>query len=263
MTTSARCALFAVLLGLLSVAECFGTHVVGGEISYQPDSTSNNPFAYLFTLKLYRDVAGIDQPEASLYFGVGAAMQTVPVGSRSKLGVLVEGDIEMLVYTFKYIYPGPGTYTVSFTEENRNAEIVNMIQSVNTPFHIESTFTLTAKGNSLPRLLNPPIFYAAVGQKVCINPAAYDAEGGSLSYRLAVPLAQSARPVMGYSSPDYVKPLGASTDGGEPNFTINAVTGDLCWDAPGARKRGGASSAIRVTLPNTRWRSLWMNGAVA
>ena len=240
MTTSTRLLLVA-LLGLLSVADCFGSHLVAGEISYRHDTASNNPFTYDFTLTLYRDTQGADQTNAILHFGVDGANSTVQVVTRDRVGTSVGNGLEVMAYTFKYTYPGPGIYLVRFTEENRNAGIVNMAQSVNTAFHIESQVTVSAalRGNSSPRLLNPPIFRAFVGQKVCINPAAYDAEGDSLSYRLGTPLAKSGVQVTSYQSPNLVAPRGTSESGGEPAFTLNALTGELCWDSPGARKRDG------------------------
>lgn len=241
MHTATRCALLAALLGLLSVANCFGTHIVAGEISYRPDAGSGNPYKYLFTLKLYGDAAGVAQSTATLSFGVDGAMQTVPASSQENYGGLIAGGIRATLFQFKYTYPGPGNYVVGFTEENRNAGVVNVFQSVNTAFHIESTLTISpgAGSNSSPQFLNPPIFHAFAGQKVCMNPAAYDAEGDSLSYRLVIPLAKRGSAVNGYISPDMVAPRGTAESGGESTFALNEFTGDLCWDAPGLRKRDG------------------------
>lgn len=240
MTTSAR-PLLVALLGLLSLAECLGSHLVAGEISYRHDADSNHPFTYDFTLTLYRDAQGVDQPLATLNFGADGANSTVQVLTRDRAGTPIGNNIEVLVYTFKYTYPGPGTYTVSFTEENRNAGIVNMFQSVSTAFHIESLLSVSAtlRGNGSPQLLNRPILHAFVGQKVCINPAAYDAEGDSLSYRLVAPLGGTGSQVTAYLSPHSIAPQGTSTSGGAPTFTLNALTGELCWDSPGARRRNG------------------------
>lgn len=241
MHTATRCALLAALLGLLSVAQCFGTHITAGEISYRPDPGAGNAYTYAFTLKLYRDAAAVDQPAATLSFGVDGAVQTVPVGFRDESGVLTARNIQAVVYEFKYTYPGPGTYIVSFTEENRNANVVNMLQSVNTAFHIETTFAISPAlgSNSSPQFLNPPVFHASVGQKVCMNPAAYDAEGDSLSYRLVLPLAKRGSAVNGYVSPHLVTPRGTAESGGESTFALNEFTGELCWDAPGPRKGDG------------------------
>ncbi len=239
MTISTR-PLLVALLGLLSVVECLGSHLVAGEISYRQDAGSTNPFTYDFTLTLYL-AQGVDKPDATLNIGVDGGNNPLQVVNRDRVGTPIGNGLQAVSYTFKYTYPGPGTYIVSFTEENRSPSIVNMFQSANTAFHIESRVTVSAalRGNGSPRLLNPPIFRAFAGQKVCINPAAYDAEGDSLSYRLVTPLAKSGSAVSAYMSPNQVTPRGTSESGGEPTFTLNALTGELCWDSPGGRKRDG------------------------
>jgi hypothetical protein len=219
------------------------THIRAGQITAERDPGSTNPYAYIFTLTLYRDTQGVDQPNATLDFGVDGATQTVPVGYRNRPnGTQLGNNIEELRYTFRYTYPGPNTYTVRFTEENRNAGVVNMFQSVNTAFHIETEFIVspTAGLNNSVVLRNPPIDRATVGQKFCHNPAAFDPDGDSLSYRLVTPLSKKGTEVTGYQDPNRVVPLGTPESGsGAPTFTIDPVTGDICWDAPGPRKRDG------------------------
>jgi hypothetical protein len=214
---------------------------MGGEITFVREPNASNPYAYLFTLKIYRNAQGPDAPNATLDFGVDGSTQTVPVGQRTKTGQLIGNSIEELEYTFRFTYPAVGTYIVSFTENNRTAEVVNMLQSIETPFHIRTLLTVSpaAGANSGPQLLNPPIFRALAGRKVCISPAAYDPDGDSLSYRLAVPLGKTSAEVNGYQPPHQVTPLGVSENGGAPTFTINELTGEICWDAPGLRKRNG------------------------
>ncbi len=238
MTTATRF-LLAALLGLFVFSDCYGTHITGGEITFRPVPNAATPFSYQFTLKIYRDTQGVETPNATLDFGVNGATQTVPVSLRSPLGQLIAFNTDMLVYTFQYTYPGVGTYVVSFTESNRNAGIVNLSQSVDTPFRIETSFTIspTAGANSGPELLNPPIFRAVAGRKLCINPVAYDPDGDSLSYRLIVPF--GTRNEASYQIPDQVTPAGVSESGGAPAFSINELTGEICWDAPGRRRRGG------------------------
>jgi hypothetical protein len=235
--------LTGVLLCLLCLPQAaLATHIRAGQITAERDPNSTNPYAYIFTLTLYRDTQGVDQPNATLDFGVDGATQTVPVGYRNRTGVNIGNNIEELRYTFRYTYPGPNTYTVRFTEENRNAGVVNMFQSVNTAFHIETEFIVSATlglNNSVV-LRNPPIDRATVGQRFCHNPAAFDPDGDSLSYRLAVPFQRVGRVVNEYRSPELVTPLGTPESGsGSPTFTIDPITGQICWDAPGPRKRGG------------------------
>jgi hypothetical protein len=135
---------------------------------------------------------------------VDGATQTVPVGYRNRPnGTQLGNNIEELRYTFRYTYPGPNTYTVRFTEKTGNAGVVNMFQSVNTAFHIETEFIVSATlglNNSVV-LRNPPIDRATVGQKFCHNPAAFDPDGDSLSYKLVTPLSKKATEVTGYWTP--------------------------------------------------------------
>jgi hypothetical protein len=240
MTTATR-SLLAALLGLLLLGDCYGTHLTGGDISYAPEPNAPSPFTYVFTLRLYRDTGGVDSPNATLDFGVQGSSQTVAVSSRERVGTQLGNSLEALVYQFRYTYPAAGTYIVRFTENSRNPGVVNLSESGTTPFHIETSFTIspTLGTNRGPQLLNPPIFRAVAGQKVCMNPAAFDADGDSLAYRLVTPLGKANVAVNMYQFPNQITPLGVSESGGAPVFSINAVTGEMCWDAPGLRKRNG------------------------
>ena len=93
--------------------------------------------------------------------------------------------------------------------------------------------------NSTPILLNPPVDSARTGQKYCHNPAAYDIDGDSIAYRVATPQ-QSVQggecqsfPVTRYLLPNLTIAPGRTEAGASPaTFTVNAKTGDVCWDAP-------------------------------
>ena len=86
-------------------------------------------------------------------------------------------------------------------------------------------------------MLNPPLDSARVGQRFCHNPAAFDADGDSLAYRLSIPKESitgdngcTGRNIQGYQDPTRFST--ASETGGPATFAINARTGELCWDAP-------------------------------
>jgi gliding motility-associated-like protein len=91
--------------------------------------------------------------------------------------------------------------------------------------------------NSTPVMLNPPLDSGRVGQKFCHNPAAFDADGDSLAFRLSVPANSltetgcTGRSIPGYQDPTRFST--ASESGSSPAFSINPRTGELCWDAPG------------------------------
>ncbi|WP_460952495.1 gliding motility-associated C-terminal domain-containing protein, partial [Spirosoma daeguense] len=91
--------------------------------------------------------------------------------------------------------------------------------------------------NSTPVMLNPPLDSGRVGQKFCHNPAAFDIDGDSLAFRLSVPkTSPTPNSCVGRNIPVYQNPTQhsrTSETGGTPTFSINPVTGELCWDAPG------------------------------
>ena len=135
----------------------------------------------------------------------------------------------------RILFPSPGTYKVGYFERNRNENIANIDNSVETPFYIESIFLIdpVLGLNNSPILTVPPIDMGAVGQKFIHNPGAYDPEGDSLAYVLTIPRQNSNSNVLNYKSPDDSEFSSSNELGtGTPIFSINPVTGDLVWDAP-------------------------------
>jgi hypothetical protein len=226
---------FLIFLGHSAQA----THLRAGQITAVRDAA--DPLTYIFTLTLYRDSAppNADQPDATIFIYTS--------DRKTKLAELKENvnsprrvvglDIEELTYTFRYKFPGAGQYVVYFLEEFRNAEIVNMFNSVNTPFYVETVLTINQSLglNSTPVLLNPPIDGAEVGQRFCHNPAAFDPDGDSLAYRMVIPRQNVNLEVNGYRSPETVGPPPGTPESGSgaPTFTLNPLTGEICWDSPG------------------------------
>ncbi|CAA9321754.1 MAG: hypothetical protein AVDCRST_MAG56-6978 [uncultured Cytophagales bacterium] len=238
--------LFVLAFLAFAPTHLLASHIRAGQITAQRLPGSTNPLTYQFTLVLYRDTGGVDQLRATLDMGVsdgsraGNVALTSDLASRVALGAYAR--TEVLTYFFVYTYPGNGSYTVSFTEEFRNELVVNMFNSANTPFHLETSFNISASlgSNTSVVLNNPPVDRATVGQRYCYNPDPFDANGDSLSFRLVTPLSKAGTPVTSYLEPNQVRPLGTPESGaGDPTFTIDPRTGQICWDAPGPFKRGG------------------------
>ena len=126
-------------------------------------------------------------------------------------------------YITQHTYPGPGVYKIVMEDPNRNDGVNNIPGSVNVVFSVATTLKIDASVgfNTTPILLNPPLDKAIVGQTFIHNPAAFDAEGDSISYELTVCRQENGDEIPGYTYP------AASTD-----FYVNAITGDLVWDAP-------------------------------
>jgi len=127
------------------------------------------------------------------------------------------------VYISQHTYPGPEIYEIVVQDPNRNEGVKNIPNSVNVVFSIKTTIMINnALGdNSTPILLNPPIDQAALGQVFIHNPAAYDPDGDSISYKLTVCTEQDGQPIDGYTLPP-------SSD----TLFVDPVTGDLTWITP-------------------------------
>lgn len=132
------------LLGLmalmLSAASSYATHIRAGEIIAERVSTQ--------TLTYKITVVGYTDTRSSVVFGPGEidfgdgrseVLNTESdITSTENLG----NDIEKNTFVITHTYQGPGTYTIRFMEFNRNANTLNMDQSVDTPFYIETMINI-------------------------------------------------------------------------------------------------------------------------
>ena len=126
-------------------------------------------------------------------------------------------------YKSQHTFPGPGIYEIVVQDPNRNEGVKNIPSSVNVIFSIKTTIMINSGlgNNSTPILLNPPIDRAAYQQVFIHNPAAYDPDGDSLSYKLTVCTEQDGKPIKGY-----ILPPASDT------LYIDPYTGDLTWITP-------------------------------
>ena len=232
-----------LLVGTLWPAISYATHVRAGEIITR--RVGNNPLTYEITLITYFDeVKGAEASrqttEVEICFGDGNSA-LVP---RDRSSRRINANTSINIYRTVYTYPGPGTYQISAYIENRNAQTVNINNgnSDGITFWIRTLLTVNAGLgiNSSPVLLNPPLDSARVGQKFCHNPAAFDSDGDSLAYRMAIPQ-QGPRnnhcrglDVTAYRDPARGIDPNAQNEAknGPATLSINPITGDLCWDAP-------------------------------
>ncbi|MCK5134893.1 MAG: gliding motility-associated C-terminal domain-containing protein [Bacteroidales bacterium] len=127
------------------------------------------------------------------------------------------------VYITQHTFPGPGVYEIVVQDPNRNLGVKNIPNSVNVVFSIKTTILINPLigNNSTPILLNPPIDRAALHQIFIHNPAAFDPDGDSISYKLTVCTEQDGRPIEGYTLPP-----------ASDTLFVNPYTGDLTWITP-------------------------------
>ena len=237
--------LLALLLGisLLLPHALQATHVRAGEITTR--RLPGNGLRYEITLTAYYDIIGGSgaaqaAENVQFCFGDGTPFRDVPrlLPIRS-----LNRGTSINIYRVEYTYPGPGVYAISARVVNRNDGTRNIQNGASQNVNFFVTTTISANAalglNSNPILLNPPVDTARIGQKYCHNPAAYDPDGDSLAYRIAIPqYSADGSPCRSFAVPQYQLPNqiqapGRTEAGTSPSsFSVNSRTGDVCWDAP-------------------------------
>ncbi|MDX5448109.1 MAG: gliding motility-associated C-terminal domain-containing protein [Bacteroidota bacterium] len=217
------------------------THNRAGEITYKWISGNT----YEVTITTYtKDSAPADRCQLTLDWGDGTTSvlfrQNGPVGScaaPARMGEVLPGDVRKNIYKGVHTYAGPGFYTLSMQDLNRNAGVNNIPNSVQVPFYITTTLNVTqALGpNSSPILLNPPIDDGCINRLYIHNPTAFDPDGDSLGYELI-----DCKGLGGVSIPETY----------DPNYVqdpviIDPVTGDFIWNVP--KNQGEYNFAILIT----------------
>ena len=240
---------FLLLIIFVSFAHnIFATHNRAGEITYRRLSSAPGVYLYEATIVTYtntdnttadRDFLTIDwgDGESSVLLRTnGPDITGQPPGTTPSNGI---PDGEMIdIYTKKNVYggplggisaqhnyPGPGNYWLSMYDQNRNADILNIPNSVQQPFFVKSLLKINATlgQNNSPVLTYPPIDKACIGHCFYHNPYAIDPDGDSLSYELAYCLTTGGVAIPGYTYPNIV---------GGGSISIDAYTGNLSWCVP-------------------------------
>ncbi|MEQ9442609.1 MAG: gliding motility-associated C-terminal domain-containing protein [Cyclobacteriaceae bacterium] len=255
----------------VSMSRAYATHIRAGEIIVERQSCQSD----LFTIR----IIGYEDTGSDVEFGNGI----LDLGFGDPIDVSTENDFftreivdnQNLIRVSEFVltdiaFPGAGTYIISFREFNRNADILNMTNSVNTPFYIETKIVIDGiLCNSSPVLTNPPVEGAVVGKRFIHNPGAVDPDGDSLSYKLVLPRQDAPNdnfpdgvPVDGYQYPDaYDRSTAAETaitqDGTGPStLTLDPVTGELVWDSPALQGDVGSINEYNVAFIVEEWRMI-------
>lgn len=235
---------FLAFLFLLVNYQAFATHLRAGNITVTRPSCSS--LTLLITITVYTNALSTvkfsDAGAGTLDFGDGTSLHPA-----QNDGMQVPGYGPAFFYvsvTYSHTYAGSGVYTISYQEDNRNAGILNMTNSVNTPFYIDTVVPIDAIGcDNSPQLTTPPIDLACQGVAWVHNAGAYDPDGDSLSYELVVPKQDYLDNVDGYLAPNvcgFYTSVGINCSianqnkNGPPTFNINPETGTITWNAPGA-----------------------------
>ncbi len=206
------------LIGLFFVfmsVHVFATHERAGEIIYR----HLNGLTYEITLITYTyTLSPADRDDLEVFWGDGTS-DFIKRTSKVNLG----NEVQKNTYIAKHTFPSMGNYVISMEDPNRNQGIINVPNSVDVPFYIESELIINPfmESNNSPILNNPPIDIGCVGKPFHHNPGAVDLDGDSLVYSLI-----TCRGYNGQNIPGYFLPTASSDIG------IDETTGDFYWDSP-------------------------------
>ncbi|MET4107087.1 gliding motility-associated C-terminal domain-containing protein [Hymenobacter sp. UYP22] len=247
--------LFMLVTWLVTGPAAYATHLRAGDIQAKTDTTAaRNPRRIFFKMVLYTSAepSSADEPNVNIYFGdntCATGSNAIPrFGNRQR----ISPDTYRNVYYFEHTYNSPGTYEVIYLNNFRVSGVINMFNSIGTPFKISTRVTIDPfLQNTSPVLQAAPIDRAAVRQVFLHNPAAFDADGDSLAYELR-PSQQAPTPpactvvatdVAGFRYPNdpalggnprqvaYVgPPVGVPDD--PAIFVQNPRTGQITWNSP-------------------------------
>lgn len=249
--------LFLLFL-IAGLTPSWATHIRAGEIIAERVSSQN--LTYKITVVGYTDT------RSSVIFGPG----TIQFGDGRQVELQTESDfslveslgnqIEKNTFVITHTFQGPGTYTIRFQEFNRNDKTLNMDNSVDTPFYVETQITIDPfiGVNNSPVLTIPPVDNGAVNVRFIHNPGAFDPDGDSLAYELDIPKQAFQRSVNNYRSPAAAEFSFNQEDGTTPAFlTIDGVYGDLIWDAPGTAGQFNVAFKIKEFRKlNGKWKQI-------
>ncbi len=238
--------LFLIFL-IAGISETWATHIRAGEIIAERVSVQN--LTYKITVVGYTDTrSNVIFGPGEINFGDGRIVDGLNTESDFSLVEDLGNQIEKNTFVITHTFQGPGTYTIRFREFNRNDRTLNMDNSVDTPFYVETKITIDPfiGVNNSPVLTIPPVDNGAVNVRYIHNPGAYDPDGDSLAYKLDVPKQFFQRPVNNYRSPASPEFSFSQEDGTTPAFlTIDEQNGDLIWDAPGTAGQFNVAFKIR------------------
>lgn len=206
----------SIILILMPLAS-FATHNRAGEITYKQIDALEYEIK-LVTYTYTPSAANETRDYLPIYWGDNI-VENIP---RIHAFLLPENYTKN-VYVARHIYPGPGIYEIVMEDPNRNEGVNNIPGSVNVVFSISTTLKIDGLigFNSTPVLLNPPLDKALVGQTFIHNPSAFDIEGDSISYKLTTCRKENGGEIPGYTFPE-----------SSNAFYVDALNGDLVWDAP-------------------------------
>jgi hypothetical protein len=176
---------------------------------------------------------GGDPDLSYLYFGDGDREFVEEQPNVMRYDLDPTGAVAEARYVTVHTYSSMGSYKITYTEPNRNGGVLNMDNSLNTFFNIETSIALSQDFVATPNLLTPPLLLGISGESFEASIAAVDEADYTLFYVLSTP-GNGAGPVINYKLPE--------------NFKLNTVNGHISWDTKfnGSFQQGEYNFAAKI-----------------
>ena len=232
---------FGIIVFFLSVS-AKATHIRAGEITVQRLNCQSKTFVIYITG--YVDIVGgqVTFGGGAIDFGDGSE-PIVDIRNDSRVTIIFDEEdigngVGITRFKVEHTYSGNGIYFINYQESNRNEGIVNLDNSVETPFYIETMVRIDGTlgcNMFLPEMLVPPIDLGCTGVAFFHNPGAFDRDGDSLAFEFVTPRKAKNTAVDNYrvlNDPEF----GGFEEGTTTipaSLSINPITGDLVWNSPG------------------------------
>lgn len=188
-------------------------------------------FTYDIILTVYtNEGSSIAFGDGTLNFGDGSSQRTpsvIPGIARPDLGE----NVAQVTYSTIHTFSGSGHYKITYQEPGLVAGIVNIVNSVETYFYLETgIFLQDGLDSSSPKFLVEPFFSAPVGKEYGFSAAAGD-NPYTLTYELASPVEYNTK----FQRPE--------------TMHVNYYNGQITWDAQfkGSSQVGVYLFAVRVS----------------
>lgn len=212
------------------------THNRSGSITYRHLSG----LTYEFTIRTCtKSSSEADRDELEISYGDGES-DTVP---RTNIIFNSLYDVQENYYVGTHTFTGPGTYTISMEDPNRNAGVINITNSVNTVFCIQTQLVISpflgSANNSLIIEDCPCPEFGCLYETYCYNLSAYDPDGDSLAYSLVPCRGEDCLEMAMPGVYQYPHEVGGGT------ITLDSITGTLCWINP--QVQGEYNLAIKIS----------------
>lgn len=208
---------------LIIPLESFATHNRSGSITYVHLYGNYYRFTVTTCTKTSSDA---DRPELEIKWGDGTSDTLI----RSNIEFDPLYDVQINTYIGDHAFTGPDSYIISVEDPNRNIGVINITNSVDKVFCIQTELIISpfiGKGNNSLVIEDCPCpEFACVNKIYCYNVSAYDPDGDSLSYSLVPCRGEDCLEMSIPTIYQYPNEVGGGT------LSIDPVTGVMCWDYP-------------------------------